>query len=59
MSEHYTKNTYEVTEYCKTCGRITRHDVSNGRRGPWLEHRPAIKKRAPRPKQLSMFEDRK
>jgi len=38
MPEHYTKNTLECTAWCETCGRQTKHAVSDGRRGRCLEH---------------------
>jgi hypothetical protein len=38
MSEHYTKNTLEVTAYCRKCQRNTQHRVDGGRLGPCLEH---------------------
>lgn len=37
MSEHYTKSTVEATVWCNPCGKVTRHRVDNGRRGPCLE----------------------
>jgi ribosomal protein L44E len=37
MPEHYTKNTVQVSVWCKPCGKMTRHRVDSGRRGPCLE----------------------
>lgn len=37
MPEHYPKNTVEVTVWCNTCFKFTRHSVFNGRRGACLE----------------------
>lgn len=37
MSEHYTKLTVEASVWCNPCGKVTRHRVDNGRRGPCLE----------------------
>lgn len=37
MSEHYTKNTLEVTAYCKRCGKNTQHRVDGGRKGPCMD----------------------
>jgi len=40
MPEHYTRSTTEVTAWCNTCRRQTRHAVSAGRRCHCLEHEP-------------------
>lgn len=42
MSEHYTKNTLEVTHWCNQCGRRTQHAVSAGRVGRCMEHETGI-----------------
>jgi hypothetical protein len=42
MSEHYTRNTLEVTAWCKPCSRNTQHRVDAGRLGPCLEHGPKV-----------------
>jgi ribosomal protein L44E len=46
MAEHHTRNTLEVTAWCKVCRRDTQHRVDDGRRGPCLEHeaQPMTKK---------------
>lgn len=36
MSEHYTKNTIEVSAWCGKCARFTQHRVDDGRKGPCL-----------------------
>jgi ribosomal protein L44E len=33
MTQHYTKNTEQVSAYCPTCNGVTMHLVSDGRRG--------------------------
>lgn len=38
MTEHYTRNTLEVTAWCNRCARQTQHRVDAGRQGPCLEH---------------------
>lgn len=38
---HHTLDTVEVTAFCPTCNRVTRHAVSGKRRGPCLEHKPS------------------
>jgi hypothetical protein len=38
MSEHFTRNTEEVTRWCNHCGRFTQHIVSDGRLGRCKEH---------------------
>jgi len=57
MKEHYTKNTVEVSAWCKKCEKLTMHrvdrDTQQGRLGPCLECVPAQKKSVPEPEQLS------
>lgn len=42
MTEHYTKNTLEITHWCNKCGRRTQHYVSDGRMGRCMEHETGI-----------------
>ena len=37
MSEHFTKNTLEITAYCARCAKQTQHRVDGGRKGPCLD----------------------
>jgi hypothetical protein len=37
MSEHYTRNTSEATEWCNKCNAMTQHRIDGGRRGPCLK----------------------
>lgn len=63
MSEHYTKNTVEVSVYCAKCGKDTEHRVDGGRRGPCLvclrklnaDHLERIARDAQTMKQTSLF----
>jgi hypothetical protein len=43
MTEHYTRNTLEVTSWCPQCQRPTQHRVDAGRKGPCIDpqHPPA------------------
>jgi ribosomal protein L44E len=36
--EHFTKNTKQVSHWCKKCHKYTMHRVDQGRLGPCLEH---------------------
>lgn len=36
MGQHYTRNTIEVSGWCKRCGRMTPHRVDDRRLGPCL-----------------------
>lgn len=38
MAEHYTRGTESVLKFCKTCGRLTKHAVSDVRAGRCMEH---------------------
>ena len=35
--QHYTRNTVEATEWCRRCGRMTRHRVDAPKLGPCLK----------------------
>ena len=58
MAEHHTKNTVEVSHYCKHCKKFTQHNVNTGRVGSCqecikrLEAQPKAK---PKPIQTSLF----
>lgn len=41
MTQHYTRNTAEVSHYCPTCNRQTMHRVDDRRLGVCLEHAAA------------------
>jgi hypothetical protein len=56
MGEHYTRNTTEVTAWCKQCQRMTQHRVDGGRLGPCLEHETPVKPKPERTKQEDLFE---
>jgi hypothetical protein len=47
MSEHYTKNTEEVTAYCRRCQRNTQHRVFGGRLGPCIDPEHGSKRPQP------------
>ena len=38
MTEHYTRNTESVLKFCTTCGRLTKHAVTDVRAGRCMEH---------------------
>lgn len=38
MAEHYTRNTESCLAFCPKCGTLTKHKVSDGRRGRCMEH---------------------
>lgn len=38
MAEHYTRGTESVLKFCGTCGRLTKHAVSDVRAGRCMEH---------------------
>jgi hypothetical protein len=58
MTEHYTRNTKSVTQWCNECGCPTRHAVSAGRVGRCRRHQAKVRPRKPRSRQLSLFEPR-
>ena len=37
MTEHYTRNTVQISAWCAKCRRETMHRVDSGRKGPCLE----------------------
>ncbi|HAS53866.1 MAG TPA: hypothetical protein DCS42_06905 [Nitrospiraceae bacterium] len=41
MTQHYTRNTKQVSVYCSTCRRNTIHRVDDQRLGPCTEHQPS------------------
>lgn len=65
MTEHFTRNTLDgVLKNCNTCGRLTKHHVSDGKIGSCMEHNApqeskrqiaARKKRERKEKQGSLF----
>lgn len=38
MPHHFQKNVTETWHFCNTCGRQTKHSVSDGRLGRCMEH---------------------
>lgn len=38
MTQHFTRNTKEVSHWCRTCNRMAMHRVDDRRLGPCLEH---------------------
>jgi len=40
VPHHYEKWVTEALEFCNTCGKLTLHFVSDGRRGRCKEHGP-------------------
>ena len=36
MSQHYTLNTVEASEWCRRCGKATMHRIDNRQVGPCL-----------------------
>ena len=38
MTQHYTRNTKQVSAWCPTCRRTTMHRVDDRRLGSCLEH---------------------
>lgn len=61
MTQHYSRTTVEVSEWCKKCGRFTRHRVYPPKLGPCLEclERPSAPKIEPPAEQLTMFANEK
>jgi hypothetical protein len=58
VAEHYTKNTVEVSKYCKKCTAFTMHLVMGGKVGPCeacLKRLKDAPKIAPAAKQDSLF----
>ena len=61
MPEHYTKNTVQVSVWCKACSKFTPHRVDGGRRGPCLTCMakegsvPVAKLAKPQPVQGKLF----
>lgn len=58
MTQHYTRNTLEITHYCRKCGKNTQHYVWGGRLGNCKEDHHKDKPVKPKPeesKQENLF----
>ena len=62
MTQHYSRNTVEVSAWCKRCARMTMHRVYDVKLGPCLvcqarldEEHESRAKAEPTPQQMEMF----
>lgn len=58
MGQHYTRNTVQVSEWCKKCGKPTMHRVDGVKLGPCLVCLNRVTpqpQKEPVPEQLTIF----